>query len=129
MRQVVFDTLPVPYSEPSSVLGGYSRRLPWLLRSLIAGAAGAALIRPRTALALGLAHGWLRRRTCEPRASLMLMAVSGEPVAALLVGATHNAVRRVQTGMWTARLFDAVPRTHVVPSVAEYPAQASVTAR
>jgi hypothetical protein len=177
---VVFDTLPVPYSETSYVISGPARRLPWLTRSLLAGAAGAAAVgtlemlvdrsplprgargdgvpryptitrlsqlgdpshrrpvaaRAGYAAALGLVHGTLRRRTCEPRASLtagaglaaltvsLLSPLGRTPppwrwrpldfvytsavhtVYAVAVKLAHQRIWKLQTGYWTARLFD-----------------------
>jgi hypothetical protein len=91
-NRAVLDTLPVPYSGPSAGIMGPGGRLPWLVRSAIAGSAGAAALdltgalerrlTPRAVkpprigalygIGLGVLHGVLRMRTGEPRASLVL---------------------------------------------------------
>jgi len=43
-RVVILDTLPVPYSDPARAISARPRRLPWLARSLIAGAAGSMVV-------------------------------------------------------------------------------------
>ena len=49
-RVVILDTLPVPYSDPARAISARPRRLPWLARSLIAGAAGSMVVEAVEAL-------------------------------------------------------------------------------
>jgi hypothetical protein len=145
-RVVIFDTLPVPFSGPSTQLFTRPPHLPWAVRSVMAGTAAMGALRPlqrgrpRWQWSLGalggLAHGVLRRRACEPRPSILLggllltasftvsPVLSSRPAAwrqdpgeaaaaalrciayAAIVGRLHDALRKLQTASWTARLFD-----------------------